>query len=93
MLVDVGQGIVESIQKGISELGFNNSSSSSSPIIPDAVLITHSHDDHIRELPLLADKATDKSKRLNIYSTSNLIRSPLPYSAVILRKDILFLYG
>jgi phosphoribosyl 1,2-cyclic phosphodiesterase len=70
MLVDVGQGIVESIQKGISELGFNNSSSSSSPIIPDAVLITHSHDDHIRELPLLADKATDKSRRLNIYSTS-----------------------
>src|SRR5919198_6749245 len=40
MLIDVGHGIVQSIQKGISDLGFNNLSSSSSLVIPDAVLIT-----------------------------------------------------
>jgi beta-lactamase superfamily II metal-dependent hydrolase len=66
MLVDVGQGIVESIQKGIYDLGFNNlsssDSSSSTIIIPDAVLITHSHEDHIREITLLAERAIDKSK-------------------------------
>jgi phosphoribosyl 1,2-cyclic phosphodiesterase len=67
MLVDVGQGIVESLQKGVSDLGFDNSLSSS---IPDAVLITHSHDDHVRELTLLADKVTGRSKHLKIYCTA-----------------------
>jgi phosphoribosyl 1,2-cyclic phosphodiesterase len=78
MLVDVGHGIVQSIQKGISELGFNklrsssvpSSSSPSSIIVPDAVLVTHSHEDHIAELPLLADKAIGGSKHLNVYCTS-----------------------
>ena len=35
MLVDIGQGIVKSIEKGTSDLGFNSSS-----FIPDALLIT-----------------------------------------------------
>jgi phosphoribosyl 1,2-cyclic phosphodiesterase len=75
MLIDIGHGIAQSIQKGISDLGFNNltSSSFSSPsslIVPDSVLITHSHEDHIAELPLLADKANDSSKHLNVYCTS-----------------------
>ena len=72
MLVDVGQGIVKSIEKGISDLGFADSlSSSSTPsIIPDAVLITHSHEDHVRELTLLADDAINKSKHLKVYCTS-----------------------
>ena len=75
MLIDIGHGIVQSIQKGISDLGFNNltaSSSTSSPssiIVPDAVLVTHSHEDHIAELPLLADKAIGSSKHLNVYCT------------------------
>src|SRR5919197_4027593 len=42
LLVDVGQGIVNSIEKGINNLGFgdlSSSSSSSGPsVIPDAVL-------------------------------------------------------
>ena len=75
MLVDVGHGIVQSIQKGISDLGLNNlrSSSTSSPssiIFPDTVLVTHSHEDHIAELPLLADNAIGSSKHLNVYCTS-----------------------
>ena len=49
ILVDEGQGIVKSVEKSISELKFSSSTLSSLPI-PDAVLITHSHDDQIREL-------------------------------------------
>ena len=64
ILVDIGQGIVKSIENGLFNLGFASSS-----ILPDALLVTHSHDDHIVELPLLADK-TSKSKNLNIYCTS-----------------------
>src|ERR1051325_178371 len=57
MLVDAGHGIVQSIQKGVSDLGLTNlqSSSTSSPssiIFPDTVLVTHSHEDHVAELPL-----------------------------------------
>jgi phosphoribosyl 1,2-cyclic phosphodiesterase len=75
LLIDVGHGIVQSIQKGISDLGFNNltsssPSSASSVIVPDAILITHSHEDHIAELPLLVDKAIGGSKRLTVYCTS-----------------------
>ena len=64
MLVDVGQGIVKSIEKGASELGVKSSSS----FIPDALLITHSDDDHIKELPILVHKVNeiDESKRKNL---------------------------
>ena len=37
ILVDIGQGIVKSIEKGIIDLGFASSS-----ILPDALLVTHS---------------------------------------------------
>ena len=67
ILVDVGQGIVNSIEKGTSDLGFNSSS-----FIPGALLITHSHDDHIKELPMLVSKVNDdgkSSKNLKIFCT------------------------
>ncbi len=95
MLVDVGQGIVQSIEKGFSDLGFILSSPSSTPspyfaspisssslypsskasvleYIPDALLITHAHDDHIKELPILIDKVINSgnnSKKLSIFCT------------------------
>jgi phosphoribosyl 1,2-cyclic phosphodiesterase len=68
ILIDVGQGIVDSIEKGTSDLGFNSSSS----FFPDALLITHSHDDHIKELPVLVKKVNDddnSSKNLKIFCT------------------------
>ena len=55
MLVDVGQGIVKSIEKGASELGVKSSSS----FIPDALLITHLHDEHIKELPICNTKVNN----------------------------------
>jgi phosphoribosyl 1,2-cyclic phosphodiesterase len=68
MLVDIGQGIVKSIEKGTSDLGFKTSS-----FIPDAVLITHSHDDHIKELPVLVNKVNEQDeltvKNLKIFCT------------------------
>jgi phosphoribosyl 1,2-cyclic phosphodiesterase len=66
ILVDIGQGIVKSIEKGTSDLGFNSSS-----FIPDALLITHSHDDHIKELPMLVNKVDESrsNKNLKIFCT------------------------
>jgi phosphoribosyl 1,2-cyclic phosphodiesterase len=67
--VDIGQGIVKSIEKGVSDVRFG----SSSPI-PDVVLVTHSHEDHIKELPLLIDKVNDEDestgKNLKIFCTT-----------------------
>jgi phosphoribosyl 1,2-cyclic phosphodiesterase len=56
VLVDIGEGVTESIKKGPIELGF-----SSSATVPDALLITHSHDDHVKELPILLQKIIDNN--------------------------------
>ena len=69
LLVDVGQGILKSMERGIADLRVDTLPSTSSSIIPDAVLITHSHEDHISELPLLTERATNKSKNLKVYCT------------------------
>jgi phosphoribosyl 1,2-cyclic phosphodiesterase len=70
MLIDVGQGVVESVKNGIPSLGFTSTPTASSTLsIPDAVLITHSHDDHIKELPILIEKANTHLKNLRIFCT------------------------
>lgn len=68
VLVDVGNGVVQSIDQGFSSLNFESSSSTDS-FLPDVLLITHSHDDHIAELPTLIEKIANSSKRLQIYCT------------------------
>lgn len=99
ILVDIGQGIIQSIEKGFSDMGFKSStsaststssssssqlfpssplssnssslssSSSSSEYLPDALLITHAHNDHVKELPILIDKVISNSKKLSVYCT------------------------
>ncbi len=71
ILVDIGQGIVQSIEKGISNLGFESSSTSSQlQYLPDVLLLTHSHNDHTKELPILIEKAINNSKKLQIFCTA-----------------------
>ena len=66
LLVDIGQGIVKSIEQGASELAL-------STFIPNALLITHSHDDHIKEIPMLVNKVNEniesRAENLMIFCT------------------------
>jgi phosphoribosyl 1,2-cyclic phosphodiesterase len=64
LLVDMGEGVVNSIEQG-SDIFASKSNLSG---IPNAVLITHSHDDHIKDLPTLVNKVREPYK-LNIYCT------------------------
>ena len=68
VLVDVGRGVVQSIERGSSTLEFK-SSSLPDLHLPNAILITHSHDDHIADLPALIEKITGSSKNLQIFCT------------------------
>ena len=64
LLIDIGEGVVKSIEQG------NDAFESKSKLsgIPNAVLITHSHNDHIKELPALLNKISEPDK-LSIYCT------------------------
>jgi len=64
LLVDVGHGIVRSLQE-ISRSGLVSTDMS---YLPDALLITHSHDDHIHDLSALVDLYSS-SRRLKIFCT------------------------
>jgi len=66
LLIDIGEGVLKSIEKSgscVSELVAMASD------IPNAVLVTHSHIDHIKELPVLVNKVS-KPDKLNIYCTN-----------------------
>ncbi|MFZ0894116.1 MAG: MBL fold metallo-hydrolase [Candidatus Nitrosopolaris sp.] len=68
LLVDVGEGVVESLEKS----GTDVTSAQSKIIIsdiPNAVLITHSHDDQIKDLPKLFNKVVDGSDKVSVYCT------------------------
>ena len=72
LLVDIGEGIVKSLEKiDLSPYrDFNDLTTKSAVIhLPDSVLITHSHNDHIKELPLLISKANQQSRALKIFCT------------------------
>src|SRR5215218_9080561 len=72
LLVDTGEGVVKSLEKIDLSLyhDFNDLTTKSTAIdLPDAILITHSHDDHIKELPLLIGKANQQSRALKIFCT------------------------
>ncbi len=67
LLIDVGEGVVASLEKGMTDIASRWSIAKLSSI-PSAILITHSHDDHIKELPVLLNKLSGSDK-LNIYCT------------------------
>ena len=68
VLVDIGEGVIKSMEKGYSDLGFSSSTMTKSSSIPDAILITHAHNDHIKELPLLLNKI-EESTNLKLFCT------------------------
>ena len=75
LLIDVGEGVLKSLEKmdpsspDASDI-ISNFFKSSSANMPDAVLLTHSHDDHIKELPLITAKYSEqKSGILKVYCT------------------------
>ena len=75
MLVDIGEGVVKSIENTDVEVNLSLSS-----FIPDALLITNSHDEHVKELPMLVNKVNDdgeSSKNLKISLCANCNISPL----------------
>lgn len=67
LLVDVGEGVVTSLEKGRAAISSRLSIAGLSHI-PTALLITHSHDDHIKDLPILLNKV-NASDMLKIYCT------------------------
>jgi L-ascorbate metabolism protein UlaG (beta-lactamase superfamily) len=69
ILVDCGSGVFESIKKGFAEHGFSDN------ILPNAVLITHGHRDHINDLPALMSEAEKKSQEpgFKIYCTKDCL--------------------
>jgi phosphoribosyl 1,2-cyclic phosphodiesterase len=76
LLVDVGEGIIQSLEKtDVSSYpdfsgATKKSSTGTTTNIPDAILLTHSHNDHVKELPLIISKYSDQeSKTLNVYCT------------------------
>jgi phosphoribosyl 1,2-cyclic phosphodiesterase len=78
LLIDVGEGVVQSLEKiDLSSYpDFSDAIPKSSTgiatatIVPDAMLLTHSHDDHVKELPIIISKYFDQDTRtLNVYCT------------------------
>jgi phosphoribosyl 1,2-cyclic phosphodiesterase len=65
LLVDIGEGVIKSLERGSAAVFVSGSKIFG---IPSAVLITHSHDDHIKELPVLVNKIS-KPDKLDIYCT------------------------
>jgi phosphoribosyl 1,2-cyclic phosphodiesterase len=69
LLVDCGSGVVDSINKGFAEHGFSEN------IVPDAVLITHAHTDHVNDLPALLSGLEKKGQqpRFRVYCSKECL--------------------
>jgi phosphoribosyl 1,2-cyclic phosphodiesterase len=81
LLIDAGEGVAKSLEKmDLSSSSPNVDSSIPKPLkssivnLPDAVLVTHSHNDHIVDLPLIAAKYSEqKSEPLKVYCTKECL--------------------
>ncbi|HET7146954.1 MAG TPA: MBL fold metallo-hydrolase, partial [Candidatus Nitrosopolaris sp.] len=68
LLVDVGEGVVEILEKSGTDVSSAQSKITISDI-PNAVLITHSHDDQVKGLPKLFNKVVVGSDKFSVYCT------------------------
>jgi len=64
LLIDIGQGVMSSLEKAGSSFMADSKPSE----IPNALLVTHSHDDHISDLLILASKI-EPPNNMNVYCT------------------------
>lgn len=69
LLIDAGEGVVKSVEKGITDSVLSQRLGVSLSKMPNAVLITHSHDDHINDLSKLIDKVKDGTGKIDVYCT------------------------
>jgi L-ascorbate metabolism protein UlaG (beta-lactamase superfamily) len=74
LLIDVGEGVVKSLERGISNFETYGKEKKLLSDIPDAVLITHAHDNHLKELPDLLKKANGAAKSIfKVYCTKGCL--------------------
>ena len=69
LLIDAGEGVFKSIETAITDYESSHRRQVSLSKMPNAILVTHSHDDHINDLPKLIDKVKDGSDKINVYCT------------------------
>lgn len=69
LLVDCGDGVFESLMKGFAQQRISGNA------VPDAVLITHGHKDHVSDLPTLLSEVEKKSQQpdFKIYCTRDCL--------------------
>jgi hypothetical protein len=69
ILVDAGDGVLESMKGGLSETGIVTETT-----IPDMILITNAHEDRIKDLPAIVSEAVSLSTRkLKVLCTKECI--------------------
>ena len=71
LLIDIGAGAVKSLEEGVQHVNAREENLHSNAI-PDAVLVSHGHLDHIADLPHLARTLNDSSmqgRKIQIYCT------------------------
>ena len=86
ILLDCGSGIFESIKKGFTELGLSDN------IVPNAVLITHGHKDHINDLSTLISELEKKSQQagFKVYCTKDCLEQISEQFPSLSQKSSLF---
>jgi predicted metal-dependent RNase len=70
LLVDVGEGVAESLEKSRTDI---TSQSKIISDIPNAVLITDFHHDQIKDLPKLFNKVMVGSDKFGVYCTKAVV--------------------
>jgi phosphoribosyl 1,2-cyclic phosphodiesterase len=94
LLVDIGEGVFQSLEKidlssysNFNEL-LSKPSTGTAMKLPDAILLTHSHDDHVKELPLILSKYSDQQlKTLKVFCTKDCYEQVITKFPKLLSKN------